>query len=107
MEDLKALTQQIEYLFIKTIINGLEGGTMTIPQAKQYAQEFLKLEPFTSEDDAHQKVNGIFEKHPEFGEVKKYVDLYDKERASEQKVSTIKQLIKDNNIDEALNVAKG
>lgn len=106
MDDLAALTHQLEYQFIKTIINGLRSKAMSIPAAKQYAIEFLTIEPFVSEDDAASKISNFCQEHAEFNGLKEYMDNYNQERETTGKVNKMRKLIKENNIDEALSIAK-
>lgn len=106
MDELLSLTHQLEYEFIKKIINGLETKNIDIPSAKQYAIEFLSMEPFESVEDANNKIANFCQEHKEFLNLKEYMDAYNRERSTHQKVNTMRKLIKENNIDEALNIAK-
>lgn len=106
MDDLAALTHQLEYQFIKTIIHGLETETISVSDAKVFSTEFLALEPFVSDDDASGKIAAFYEMHKDFRAVKEYMEAYDKERVANGKINTMRKLIKENNIDEALSIAK-
>lgn len=104
--DLAAVTNKLEYLFLKKIIAGLRDNSMTIPKAKEYANEFLTIEPFTSSEDAYNKTAQFAEKHVEFMELKDYLDALEKEKDVAGKIDQMREHIKQNNIDAALEVAR-
>ena len=105
MEDLKKLTDQIEYLFLKLIIDGLRNNSITVDQAKQYASQFLPIEPFASTDDAIQKVHAFCLSAPQFNKLKDFVDSLHAEKHIDDKISNMKELIAQNKIGEAIDVA--
>ena len=100
------MKEQLEYLFIRIIIAGLKKETLPLHDAKQLAHEFLSIEPFSSPEDAHSKMDQFIAKYPQFTILKEYADAFYDEDKIEEKISNMKQLISQNNIDEALNVAK-
>lgn len=106
MDDVAALTNQFEYLFMRRIIVGLEDGTMSIVNAKQYANEFLAIEPFASMEDAYNKSLLFVTKHTEFVELKEYLDVFEKEKDVPGKINKMREHMKQNNIEAALQVAK-
>ena len=55
MEDLPKLTNQLEFLFLKRIIEGFRERTIDFPTAQDLAKKFLEMEPFASFEDAKQK----------------------------------------------------
>lgn len=46
-------------MFLKKIIEGLKEGSLSILQAKEKAQQFLKLQPFTTTEDAKEKLRTL------------------------------------------------
>lgn len=96
------LKDQLEYLFIRVIISGLKNKTLQIPEAKSLAREFLAIEPFASIEDAHTKINAFVSTHPQFSLLKEYADVFYDEDKIEHKLETMRQHLKENNIDEAL-----
>mgnify|MGYP001601058212 FL=1 len=59
MDELKKLTNQLEYIFLKKIIEGLKDNSISIMQAKENAVLFLKLQPFSTLEDAKTNVKSF------------------------------------------------
>ena len=106
MDDIAAIKHQIEYLFLKKIIAGLRDGSISVAKAKEYANAFLSIEPFTSIEDAYNKINQFVAGHAEFTILKDYIDSYEKEKDVAGKIDKMREHIKQNNIDAAIQVAK-
>lgn len=98
------MKDQLEYLFLRVVISGLKGNTLPIPQAKQLAREFLAIEPFSSIEDAHNKINQFTTSHQGFLLLKEYADVYYDEDRLDDKLEIMRKHLKENNIDEALNI---
>lgn len=98
------MRDQLEYLFLRVIIPGMKNNTIPIPQAKQLTREFLSIEPFTSSEDARQKIDKFTSAHQGFSLLKEYADVYYHEDKIDDKLEVMRQHLKQNNIDEALNV---
>jgi len=107
MDNLQKVTEHIEYLFLKQIIKGLRDESITPEQAKEFAQKFLPIEPFQSLDDAKQKIHSYVAAHEQFRPLQDYVDAFHVDLQADQKVEQMKQFIKENRFDEAIQVAKG
>lgn len=107
MDDLAALTHQLEYFFLKRIIQELRNQSITTDEAKAYSQAFLAIEPFTSFDDAYTKIEQFTKQYPLFTELPTYVNSHKKEQGDLAKISQMRAHMKQNNIDAALAVAKG
>ncbi len=105
MEDMKKLTDRIEYLFLRIIVTGLRNNNITVSEAKDYANQLLPIEPFASNDDAIQKVHAFCLRNSKFNELKEFVDSLHEEKNIHDKVEDMKRLIRDNKIDQALEVA--
>jgi hypothetical protein len=106
VDDLAALTYQFEHLFLKKIIEGLRNKTISIVQAKEYANAFLAIEPFTSTEDAGKKIMEFTTQHAMFSELKSHMITYQNEISDLAKIAKMREYIKQNNIDAALAVAK-
>jgi len=106
VDNIAAIKHQIEYLFLKKIIAGLRDGSISVAKAKEYANVFLSIEPFTSIEDAYNKTNQFVAKHSEFTIIKDYMDAFEKEKDVAAKIDKMREHIKQNNLDEALQVAK-
>lgn len=98
------MRDQLEYLFLRVIISGMKNNTLPIPQAKQITREFLTIEPFTSSEDAHKKIDQFASTHQGFSLLKEYADVYYSEDRIDEKLETMRKHLKENNIDEALSV---
>lgn len=107
MDEIAEITSRLEYMFLKTIVTNLRANTMDVAQAKQLAQEFLNIEPFTTVDDAKQKIGEFVASHAAFGKLKEFVDAFHHEQQVDEVVAKMRQHIQENNLDEALKVAKG
>ncbi len=106
MDNIAAIKHQIEYLFLKKIIAGLKDGSISVVKAKEYANAFLSIEPFLSIEDAYNKTNQFVAEHSEFTILKDYMDAFEKEKDVSAKIDKMREHIKLNNIDAALQVAK-
>lgn len=105
MDNLAALTHQLEYLFLRKIIDGLRDTSIPLAEAKAASTAFLTIEPFTSGEDAHTKIITFTAQYPKFTELQTYINAYQSEKENLEKVTKMKTLIKQNNIDAALAVA--
>ena len=106
VDNIAAIKHQIEYLFLKKIIAGLRDGSISVVAAKEYANAFLAIEPFTSIEDAYNKINQFVLEHSEFSILKDYMDAFEKEKDVAAKIDKMREHIKQNNIDAALIVAR-
>lgn len=107
MDNLQKVTDHVEYLFLKQIIKGLRDETITPEQAKEFAQKFLPIEPFQSLDDAKEKIHSYVTAHQQFRPLEDYVNAFHGDLQADKKVEQMKQFIKENKLDEAIQVAKG
>ena len=104
--EFEEIVHLIETDFLKIIISLLKSGQLSIDEAKKIVREFLGLLPFVNMGDLHDKLKAFTSNHQEFSSV--YITLLklrDEEKAMEL-VTDMKQLIKDNKIDEALALVK-
>lgn len=102
--EIEKLQEQLEYLFVRVIVGGLRDKSMTIPEVKQDAQDFLAIEPFTSVEDARAKINAYTSTHSRFSLLKEYSDVYYDEERLEDKMEQMRAHLKENNIEGALSL---
>jgi hypothetical protein len=105
-DELKKITDKIEYLYLKTIAQAMKDNAVTLFFAKTTAQEFRKLEPFASIQDAQTKITEYVAKFPLFVIVKEYLDSYHNEKKLDVVIGKMQQFMKERNIDAALAVAE-
>lgn len=106
MDELKKFIDNLEFLFLKTVANDLQNEAITIPNAKAYAIEFRKIEPFTSIEDAQQKVVEFVKRFPRFKTLQEYADAFYHEQKIEKIIEKMRHYLKNKNIDAALQAAK-
>jgi hypothetical protein len=106
MDHLDGVRYQLEYTFLKVLVKELRDGRMTVAQAKLFAQEFVAVKPFESEEDAYLKILSFSSKYPELKELTDYVEAAQSELHVSEKIQKMKEHIKQNDIDKALEVAK-
>jgi len=106
MDDIAVLTHQLEYMFLKKIIDELNAGTMRVAEAKKNAKDFLAIEPFTTPEETYIKIMDFVKQHGVFAELKTHMNNYQKEKSERAKVAKIQEHLRKNNIDAAIAVAK-
>lgn len=106
MEDIKKITDQLEYLFANHVITGLRDGTITIQSAKESATKLLGTEPYTSFEDAKIKIHELVSNYPFLDFLNKFIDGYHEELKKYETIEKMRQHMRAGNIDEALQVAK-
>lgn len=104
MEDLAKLKEQLEHIFINVIIADLKSKELSSDEAKKIAQDFIKIDNFSSVEDAKSKIDNFVSENPKFSYLKKYADVYLETEKTDQKIELIKKNLKENNIDEAIKV---
>jgi hypothetical protein len=107
MDDLTTLKMRLEYIFLKEIVKGLRQKNITAADTKIWAQTFLAIEPFTSQDDANTKIDKFCQTYPQFSRLKEYLDSYMKEEHVDVTIDKMRERIKANDLDGALQIAKG
>ena len=105
MDDLKKLTDKLEYLFLKEVVMQLKNGTLTLGQGKWASTEFLKLEPFQSVEDAKTKIHRFVGTNEMLKVLVEYVDAFVYEQKVDKVIDKMKKYIGEKKIDEALQVA--
>ena len=106
MDELKKLTNQLEYIFLKKIIEGLKDNSISIMQAKENAVLFLKLQPFSTLEDAKTKVKSFTSEHVQFSGLMELVDSFHTEQHTGKVIEKMRDFIKNDRLDEAIDVAK-
>lgn len=105
MEDVKKITDKIEYLFLRTVIDALKSGAMTVEQARAHATDFLSIEPIQSIADAKDKIARFTEKYPNYKNLMDFVNAYDYEEKVSAVIEKMRTYINEKDIDSALQVA--
>jgi len=100
------MTDKVEYMFLKKLVTGLQDGAMQPIQAQQYAQSFLKIEPFQSFEDAKAKIEVFVTVFPELSELKEYIGAYHYEQKVDSVIQKMQEFIGQDKIDEAIQVAQ-
>lgn len=103
--DISKITDNLEYMFARRLIDALRGEEASVEDARQYAKDFLAIEPFSSLEDARVKMSGYAEKHEMFKGLMEYLESYHEEAKKDEKIAAIREHMKSNNIEEALKVA--
>lgn len=104
--DLEEIKNIVETDYLKLLSQYLKTGKISLPEAKEVTKEFLSLLPFVDIKDLQAKLKSFTEKHPEFNQV--YITFLKKEdlEKTAELVGKMKVLVKENKIDEALNLIK-
>lgn len=105
MDELKKLTDQLEYMFLKKIIEGLKDGSVSILQAKEKARQFLKLQPFSTTDDLRLKIHTFTSENHLFADLMNLVNSFHIEQKTDESIEKMRILIKKDRLDEAIEVA--
>lgn len=105
MEDVEKITDNVEYMFVKRLIDALRGNDVDVDGARQYAKDFLAIEPFASLEDAKEKMKVFVGKYEVFKGLSEYLDSYHEEAKKDEKIANIREHLRSNNLDEALKVA--
>jgi len=102
MDEIVKVTNYLEYLFLKKIINGLTSGEIKESQARELAANFLKMEPFNSLEEVKDKLFTFTNQYPYFKELFNYVKAYYEEKKMSAVIEKMKKYMKENEIDKAL-----
>ena len=105
MDELNKLTEQLEYIFLKKIIEGLKDNSLSISQAKEKAQLFLNLQPFTTSEDVKLKIQKFTSENVSFADLTDLVNSFHIEQKTDRVIEEMKDLIKTDRLDEAIEVA--
>ncbi len=104
--DMEQLQHKLEKIFLRKIYVGFRDNDITVDEARRSAQKLLDFEPFSSLDEAKNKLAEFVEAFPRFIEMLSYVDSYAEELRLQKVVDKMQKLIKNESIDEALKVAQ-
>lgn len=104
--DLEEIKNIVETDYLKLLSQYLKTGKIKLSEAKEVTKEFLALLPFADKLDLQMKIKTFTEKHPEFNQV--YITFLKKEdlEKTAELIEKMRVLIKENKIDEALNLIK-
>lgn len=105
MDEMKKVTIDVEYMFLKKIVTGLRDGTIDVQKAKLLARSFMSLEPFISIDDLKIKMHTFAIQNSYFQELDTYMTAYHEEKKVGQVIDKMRKYMKANDIDHALAIA--
>lgn len=105
MDDIKKITNDLESIFLKKIIMGLRDGSINIADSKRFANLFLSLEPFSSIDEAKNKMTTFSAQNTHFADLQNYMNAYHEEKKVGEVIEKMRKFIKNNDVDNALKVA--
>ena len=106
MDDLKKLTHNLEYKFLKKVLSQLKEKSITNTQASTAAKAFKAIEPFVSVEDSQQKMKQFAVEFPDYSDLEEYADAYYNEKHTHKLVTQMKKHLKNNDIDSALKIAQ-
>lgn len=99
-----SFVKNIEVEYLRLLANLLRKGKIDRQYAQDSAKEFLALLPFTSPDDIHDKIKTYTEKFEYLVPLHGYVvNELDKDK-THNVLAKMRTLIKNNEIDEAVNL---
>jgi hypothetical protein len=99
------LVEKIDNNYLQALIDVLDKELMDEPTAKSATVTYLSLAPFTSFEDMKNKVQNFISTYPLFERVMAFVKGYEDEERTREIVARMHGLIKNNQIDEALQIA--
>ena len=104
--DLDEQKNIVETEYLKLLSHYLKTGKITLPDAKEATREFLAFLPFTDFSDMQYKLKSFTDSHPYFQEI--YITFLNNQEAKNtaKVINQMKSLIKENKVDEALNLVK-
>lgn len=104
IDDIAKITTQLEYQFLKQIIASLRGNAIDVPTAKVLASSFLKMEPFSSIEDAKNKLIDFVKTNPAFTTLKDLIESYNEEKQIGGVIEKINKHLKAKEYNEAAEV---
>ena len=104
--DLQEIIKLLEMEYIKILINNLKFGKMKLDRAKMVTKDFLTLLPFKDKDDLVLKIKTFTELQNEFKMVYLTLLKINEEQKSNELAYKMRELIKQNKIDEALKLVE-
>lgn len=102
----KELNERLESIFLRAIVTGLRDRSISVEESRHFARAFLQKEPFGTLEEAKQKIHAYVAENPKFTMVKDYMDAYHEEQNVDNKIAQMREHLKNNNVEEALRVAK-
>ena len=100
------VTEKVEREMLLALINLLDSDTFNVEKAQQVAAEYLALLPYKDDTDFHDKVKLFTDKYPELKRM--YIALlnYDEEKKTDDLLTKMRGLMKNNKIEEAIKMAQ-
>ncbi len=99
-------TKHLEREYLKLVADLLKKGQLTPPQVKQSAQKFLDFLPFANVDDAKEKIKQFTESFTPLKNLHLFLIKYEKKKKTQAVLARMSTLMKKNDLDGALKLAK-
>jgi len=106
VNDIKKLTHNLEYIFLKKVLSQLKEKEIDNVKASSAAKAFKAIEPFKSVEDCQQKIKQFVAQFPDYPHLAEYADAYYKDKQTHKIVTQMKKHLKNNDIDSALKIAQ-
>ncbi|KXK12029.1 MAG: hypothetical protein UZ22_OP11002000146 [Microgenomates bacterium OLB23] len=100
------MTEKVEYMFLKQLVEGLKDGSLQPAQAQEYARAFLKFEPFQNFEDAKAKMTTFAQQYPLFTTLQDYINAYHYEQKVDSVIQKMQEYIGQDKVEEAIQVAQ-
>lgn len=102
----KEFIKLIEVEYLKAIARLLKNNQMNAARAKESAQAFLRLIPFSNYEDLEIKIKTFVEQYPELKHLEIMVLKNREEQKTKLVIDKMQTLMHNNQIDDAIQVAK-
>lgn len=96
----------VEKQVIRIVIDVLKSRSATVEQSKVVLREFLKLTPFSTLEDMKAKILNFSKVYPVFQPVYITVLKYEDDYEKDHLINKMRKLIKEQDVDGALEVVK-
>lgn len=104
--DLQEIIKLLEIEYIKILINNLKSGKIKLARAKEVTKDFLTLLPFKDKDNLLLKMKTFTELQSEFKMVYLILLKINEEQKSNELAYKMRELIRQNKIEEALKLVE-
>lgn len=103
--DIKKLQDTLSKAFLKDILKALRANEVSVADSKKMAQDFLKLEPYASVDEAKQKISEYIALYPRFHFLETSISAFVDAQNTDKVISLMQKHLQNDDVDKALEVA--
>lgn len=100
------LLDKIDTQYIQVLIDVLEKNILDEATAKTITQKYIDLAPYASYEELKNKINTFTQTYPQFERLMKFVNENEEATRTKEVVSKMFDFIKQNQVDEAIQVVK-